>query len=108
VKESCIDIAFNTLGMRNSTAVKLGSGIKHHLAHPHLMGKMMWLLKDGQVPNPKKAALYKVLFCDGKSKCAEIMDPSNQKCKCWFTLKWVISKDDLTRALIFIKGGHST
>ncbi len=51
------------------------------------MGKMMWRLKDGQVPNPKKAGLYKVLICDGKSNCNEIMDPLNWKHKCWFTLK---------------------
>lgn len=63
--------------------------------HIHLMGKMMWHLKDGQVPNLKKAALYEVLICDGKSNCNELVDPSNRKHKCWFTLKWVVSKEDL-------------
>ena len=68
----------------------------------------MWCLKDGWVPNLKKAALYKVLICDGKSNCDKIVDLSNQKHKCWFTLKWVVSKEDLAMVHIFIKGGHGT
>jgi hypothetical protein len=72
------------------------------------MGKMMWRLKDSWVPNPKKAALYEVLICNGKSNCDEIMDPSNWKCKCWFTLKWVVSEEDLVMVHIFVKGGHGT
>ncbi len=98
-----------TLRLHNSTKVELVAGIERCLAHPRLMGKMMWRLHNGgQTLNPKKAVLYEILFCNGKSNCEEIVDPSNHHHKCWFTLKWVISEDDLTKAHIFIKGGHGT
>jgi hypothetical protein len=52
--------------------------------------------------------ITETLICDGASGCNQIVNPKNQKWKCWFMVKWVVSKNSLNHTQVLIKGGHST
>jgi hypothetical protein len=96
-----------TLSLCNLAAMELPVGIEHHHAHPQLTRKMVWRLKANQEPK-QRSTITETLICNSASSCDQIINPKNQKQKCWFMVKWVVSENSLNHTQVLIKGGHST